>query len=149
MTYQWGFMGWKRGAVLKGIFEVCVPLCVQGLPEYGTQKPSPYFSAADLFLFVPTHEAFGLALLEAMAAGLNIISTDVPYGPAEILNNGEFGSLVPLENISDLPDLIYLSFLNCEQIDPNRLSSWLENFDIENIGMQYAEFIGQILGEQC
>lgn len=107
--------------------------------------PFPYFAVADLFLFVPTHEAFGLALLEAMASGLKIISSDVPYGPAEILNNGEFGALVPLDNLSSLPDLIYMSLVNGEQINPDRLSKWLENFDIENIGGQYAEFIDQVL----
>lgn len=53
-----------------------------------------YLAAADLFVWPGLNEAFGLALLEAQASGLPVISADRP-GIAAIVENGETGLLVP------------------------------------------------------
>ena len=42
------------------------------------------------------HEGFGAVIVEALAAGCPVISTDCPFGPAEILQNGRFGRLTPV-----------------------------------------------------
>jgi glycosyltransferase involved in cell wall biosynthesis len=64
------------------------------MPGY-IKDPSPYFRAADLFVLSSDYEGFGNVIVEALSAGLPVVSTDCPDGPAEILNNGQFGSLVP------------------------------------------------------
>lgn len=57
--------------------------------------PWPYFASADMFVLSSDYEGFPLVLAEAMHAGLRLVSTDCPTGPAELTENGRFGQLVP------------------------------------------------------
>jgi glycosyltransferase involved in cell wall biosynthesis len=51
-------------------------------------------NASDLLVLPSVAEAFGLALIEAMACGVPVIACDA-YGPSEIVREGETGWLVP------------------------------------------------------
>lgn len=62
----------------------------------------PYLRNSSLFVLSSNYEGFGWVLLEAMTQGLPIISTDSPYGPREVLDNGRSGILVPVGNISKM-----------------------------------------------
>lgn len=57
--------------------------------------PWPYLASADMFVLSSDYEGFPLVLAEAMYAGLKLVSTDCPTGPAELTDSGRFGQLVP------------------------------------------------------
>lgn len=60
------------------------------------QNPYPYMKQASVFVSSSKWEGFGLVIVEALALGTPVVSTDCPTGPAELLRDGELGRLVPV-----------------------------------------------------
>jgi glycosyltransferase involved in cell wall biosynthesis len=77
---------------------------VQILPP--TAELQRYYAAADAFVFPTTYDAFGMVVLEAMAAGLPVFSSD-RAGAAELMDSGKDGFVFPLDQWVDatLPHL--------------------------------------------
>ena len=63
------------------------------------QNPYAYMKRCSVLVLSSKWEGLPTVLVEALACGTNIVATDCPSGPNEILKNGKYGSLV---NIGDV-----------------------------------------------
>jgi UDP-glucose:(heptosyl)LPS alpha-1,3-glucosyltransferase len=61
-----------------------------------TTEVERYYSAADAFVFPTTYDAFGMVVLEAMASGLPVFTSD-RAGAAELIRSGKDGIVAPLD----------------------------------------------------
>jgi rhamnosyl/mannosyltransferase len=70
----------------------------------------PYLDAASIFVLpsVTRAEAFGIVQLEAMAAGLPVINTDIDSGVPEVCVNGETAITVPPSSSAALAEAMQL-----------------------------------------
>ena len=59
-------------------------------------NPYPYMRRSRVFALSSQWEGFGNVIAEALAVGTTVVSTDCRSGPSEILDDGRFGSLVPV-----------------------------------------------------
>ncbi len=65
-------------------------------------NPFPVIAGAGAFALTSLRESFGNVLVEALCLGVPVISTDCPHGPAEILDSGRYGLLVPVGDAAAL-----------------------------------------------
>jgi glycosyltransferase involved in cell wall biosynthesis len=61
-----------------------------------------YFAKSRCLVLASEFEGLPTVLIEAMAQGCQVVSTNCPTGPAEILDNGEYGYLVEIGDIEGL-----------------------------------------------
>ena len=69
-------------------------------------NPFPVIASAGAFALTSIRESFGNVLVEALCLGVPVISTDCPHGPAEILDAGRYGLLVPVGDAAALADAV-------------------------------------------
>lgn len=81
---------------------------VHFLGDVGDPELPAYYQAADLFVLPSSHrsEAFGIVLLEAMAAGVPLITTELGTGTSWINQHGQTGLVVPPRDTGALAQAI-------------------------------------------
>lgn len=72
----------------------------------GFLNPWPLMRHARVLGASSIFEGAPLVLVEALALGLPVVSTDCPSGPAEVLGGGAFGTLVPVGDPVALADAL-------------------------------------------
>jgi glycosyltransferase involved in cell wall biosynthesis len=109
------------------------------LPGY-VINPYPVISGADLFVLSSRYEGMPNVLLEALVLDLKIVATDCPNGPKEMLKNGQFGKLVPVDDPESLSDAIEKQLKN-RQFSNDLRSDYIQNFDLEVIGSELLKIL--------
>lgn len=70
------------------------------------ENPFAYMARANLFVLSSAFEGLPGVLIQAMACGCPVVSTDCPSGPREILEAGRHGPIVPVGDEAGLADAI-------------------------------------------
>jgi N-acetylgalactosamine-N,N'-diacetylbacillosaminyl-diphospho-undecaprenol 4-alpha-N-acetylgalactosaminyltransferase len=107
------FLG--EGVLKNNLKEYCVKLNIESKVYFlgNVSNPFYYLSRSDLFVLSSEVEGFPNALLEAMACDLPVISSNCKSGPIELLDNGKYGMLYKVGDVSSLASKI--DKLLCDQ----------------------------------
>lgn len=104
--------------------------------------------SASLFAFSSDFEGMPNALIEAMALGLPVISTDCPCGgPRELIDDGVNGLLVPVGDIDTFANKMDYILSNEKKADlmANKAVNIKEKLDSQYIGQQWLDFCLEII----
>jgi glycosyltransferase involved in cell wall biosynthesis len=103
------------------------------------KNPYAYIARAAVFALSSAWEGLPTVIIEALAVGTPVVSTNCKSGAAEILGNGKYGELVPIGDKEALANAI-LSVLSgkSKPVDP----AWLQQFTLEKATQQYLDILG-------
>ncbi len=98
---------------------------------------------AEMLVLSSRYEGLPMVIVEALASGCPVVSTDCPTGPREILGNNEYGLLVPVENPTALAESMK-RLLNYESLRKYYSKQGIKramDFDLEKIGREYVDLL--------
>lgn len=108
------------------------------LPGY-VQNPYPYMARASVFALSSAWEGLPTVLIEAMALGTPVVSTNCESGPFEILADGQYGDLTPVDDSEALAkSILRVLSGNAKSVS----SEWLDQFGLERATQGYLEVLG-------
>lgn len=104
------------------------------------KDPFVWINSADIFVSSSNIEGFGNAIVEAMAYGLNVVSTDC-VGPREILSDGKYGLLVEKDNPNEFFDAINKLLDDPAMFDKTEIINRAKNFSESIILSKYEDIL--------
>ena len=108
------------------------------LPGF-VDNPYAYLRRAAVFVLSSLWEGLPNSLIEAMACGCPVVSTDCPSGPREILDGGRYGHLAPVGNPYSLAEAIGKALDGDTRKPPQ---NWLKQFELETVLDDYLAAMG-------
>lgn len=111
------------------------------LPGFSA-NPFAAMATADVFVLASRWEGFANVVAEALACGAKVVSTDCPSGPAEILDNGRFGRLVPIGDAQAMADAIVAAI--GDDVDRGALVERARHYELSSIVDQYRALFNRM-----
>ena len=111
------------------------------LPGFTNNLPAE-MKAASCFVVSSTIESFSVVLVEALAAGAPVVSTNCPYGPPEILRGGEYGVLVKNNDVAAMADGI-LKVLKGGGVKPT--AEMVAPYTMESVVARYEKAMNEVI----
>jgi len=104
-----------------------------------TNNPFQFMRRSKAVVLSSRWETFGNVLVEAMACGTQVVSTNCPSGPMEILENGDYGWLVPMNNPQALALAMKEALHNPRP--PEKLRTHARQFSVDVVTEQYLRIL--------
>ena len=111
------------------------------------QQPMAWMQRAAVFALVSRYEGFGNVLVEAMASGTPVVSTDCPVGPRELLANGRWGELVPVGDAVALAGALERALQ--QRGAPDGARAHAQQFTIGKASAAYRALFESLPGARC
>lgn len=133
------------GILKKELIDYCKQLSIHNKVHFlgNVSNPFYYLNRSDLFVMTSEIEGFPNVLVEAMACGLPVISSDCKSGPREIIKDETYGLLYPVGDVNILIDK--MNFYLYDNIDRKTIITKyldrLEDFKIDKIMRQFKEVL--------
>ena len=108
------------------------------LPGF-VENPYAYMYNASAFILSSRWEGLSNVLIEAMACGCPVVSTDCPSGPKEILEGGKYGLLLPVGDAVSLSESMLQVLDN--HVNRDVLVQRAKYFSIEKAATQYLALL--------
>jgi glycosyltransferase involved in cell wall biosynthesis len=105
-------------------------------------NPIRFIARAAALVVTSRHEGFGNVIVEALAAGTPVVSTDCPYGPAEILEDGRYGRLAPIGDAEAIASAMEEVLDAPPQREASLARGW--QFTASDIAARYAEALATV-----
>jgi glycosyltransferase involved in cell wall biosynthesis len=100
-------------------------------------NPFAWMARAGVFALSSAWEGLPSVLIEALACGCPVVSTDCPSGPAEILGTGDLGALVPVGDADALARAIERAL--GAPSDPAARRARARDFTVDRVAPRYLE----------
>lgn len=106
-----------------------------------TNNPYQYMARAAVFVLSSTREGSPNALVEALACGTPLVSTDCPNGPQEVLEGGLHGRLVPVGDVDAVAAAIVETLREPRGTRDSRMAA-AQRYTVERSATLYLEALG-------
>jgi glycosyltransferase involved in cell wall biosynthesis len=111
------------------------------------ENPYPFMKAAAVFVLSSRWEGSPNVLTEALALGTPAVATDCPSGPAETLQEGRVGLLVPIAD----PDAMAGAVLRtlAQPPEPDRLRAAVSEYTVAENARRYADLLQALVAQRA
>jgi glycosyltransferase involved in cell wall biosynthesis len=104
-------------------------------------RPLRYVARSDVFVLSSRVEGFSNAMVEALALGTPVVSTNAPGGSAEILEDGYWGALVPVGDDEAMAEAI-IGTIESPPHTRAALIQYSQRFNSKVIARRYMDLLG-------